>query len=320
MFPVWRGVWMGWNRFFRALRLIRVLDVPAGTPARPDRRAPCPATYLDGLAARPGEGSGPGTRIARLRAVLVAALVVACGPVHAGGAPEAALAPRVGHAFALDSGELLYRERHEPEVAEGRLIADHVVYVDPASGEVFARKTVTYEPEALAPEFRLEDTRTGHVAGLTWRGGGRIELFEREREGASMRRTVLDAPADVIADTGFDLLIYRNLERLKAGETLQFSFAAPGEQDTVAFRLRRIARREVLGEPAVVIRMEPASMVLRWLAEPIDVAYHARTGALLRYEGVSNLPDPGADAKYRVRIDFPPEGKSPEPPGPAAAR
>ena len=55
-------------------------------------------------------------------------------------------------------------------------------------------------------------------------------------------------------------------------------------------------------------------MFLRWLANPIDVAYHAETGALLRYEGLSNIPDPDRDGNYRVRIDFPPDGVEPEPP------
>lgn len=243
---------------------------------------------------------------------LVGALVA--GPLRAAEAPAAALEPRVGHAFALDSGRPVYREVHSPEVVDGELVADEVEYVDP-DGRTFARKRVSFGDTPLAPAFRLEDTRTGYIEALERRDDGRVELIYRKREAASMERTVIDPPADVVADAGFDLLIYRHLDRLREGETLRFPFAAASQQDTVPVRLRRIDEREVLGEPALVIRMEPDNVFIRWLADPIDVAYHAETGALLRYEGVSNIADPDGDGNYRVRIDFPPEGVAPEPPG-----
>ena len=244
---------------------------------------------------------------------LLLAFAIAGSTVSAAAVPDAALAPRTGYAFALDTGELVYREVHEPRVADGRLVADAVTYESPG-GEVFARKRVSFEAAPLAPAFRLEDTRTGYVEGLEHLDDGRIALLHSKRGEGRMRRTVLDPPADVVADAGFDLLIYRNLERLKAGATLRFPFAAPSQQGTVAFRLRRVAEREVLGEPAVIIRLEPDNPFIRWLADPIDVAYHADTGALLRYEGLSNIPDPASDENYRVRIDFPPAGVEPRPP------
>lgn len=247
-----------------------------------------------------------------LRATILCAGLMAAAPLQAASAPEAALEPRVGHAFALDSGRPVYREVHEPEVVDGELVADRVEYVDP-EGETFARKRVSFEEAPLAPSFRLEDTRTGYIEALQRTDDGRIELIYRKREDEATERTVIDPPPDVVADAGFDVLIYRNLDRLRAGETLRFPFAAASQQQTVAFRLRRIDEREVLGEPALVIRMEPDNMFIRWLANPIDVAYHAETGALLRYEGLSNIPNPDSDENYRVRIDFPPEGVEPEP-------
>lgn len=248
-----------------------------------------------------------------LAVILCAALPVP--PLLAASAPEAALEPRVGHAFALDTGEPVYREVHDPEVVDGELVGDRVEYVDP-QGETFARKRVSFEAVALAPSFRLEDTRTGYIEALERRDDGRIELIYRKREDRETKRTVIDPPQDVVADAGFDLLIYRNLDRLRGGETLRFPFAAASQQQTVPFRLRVVDEREVLGEPALVIRMEPDNMFIRWLANPIDVAYHAETGALLRYEGLSNIANPDSDENYRVRIDFPPDGVEPEPPEP----
>ena len=234
-------------------------------------------------------------------------------PTAAGDVPQAALERRVGHAFALEGGQAVYREIHEPVAREGRLVADQVTYVD-TEGEAFAHKEVRFEPDALVPTFRLEDERTGYIEGLRWREDGRIELFHRKGEDAQMERAELDPPSNLVADAGFDVLIYRNLEALQGGDTLEFPFAAPSRLESITFRLRRIDRREVLGEPATVIRMEAANAFVRWLTDAIDVAYHAETGALLRYEGLSNIPNPDADGNYRVRIDFPPPGVEPQPP------
>lgn len=252
--------------------------------------------------------------VSGLRATILCAGLLLVAPLQAASAPKAALEPRTGHAFELDSGRPVYREVHEPDVVDGGLVSDRVEYVDP-QGETFARKRVSFAEAPLAPSFRLEDTRTGYIEALERKDDGRIELIYRKREDAATEQTVIDPPGNMVADAGFDLLIYRNLDRLRAGETLRFPFAAASQQRTVPFRLRVIGEREVLGEPALVIRMEPDNMFIRWLADPIDVAYHAETGALLRYEGLSNIPDPDDDENYRVRIDFPPDGVEAEPPG-----
>jgi hypothetical protein len=251
----------------------------------------------------------------RAAACLLAIVAALPGPLAGAQAtiPDAALERRVGHAFLLSTGEPVYREVHEPRVADGRLMADEVTYRAPG-GEVIARKRVDFSQRPLAPAFRLEDLRTGYVEGLRAGEQGRLVLFHRKGPEAERRSEAIDPPDDLVADAGFDLLIYRRIDELADGGSLTFPFAVPSRLETIRFRLRAIDRRKVLTQPAIVIRMEPASTLLRWLVDPIDVAYHARTGALLRYEGVSNIPDPDRDGNYRVRIDFPPEGVEPQPP------
>ena len=291
-------VFAAMGRAYLAYRRFRHADQPGFVRSR----------ALSGEDSRP-----PLAGAGELCALVLCAAALATAPLQAANAPEAALKPRVGYAFALDSGRAVYREVHEPEVVDGELVSDRVTYIDP-QGETFARKRVSFGDTPLAPAFRLEDARSGYIEALERRDDGRIELIYRKREQAAVKRTVIDPPSDVVADAGFDLLIDRNLDRLRAGETLRFPFAAASQQQTIPFRLRLIDRREVLGQPALVIRLEPDNMFIRWLANPIDVAYHAETGALLRYEGLSNIPNPDSGENYRVRIDFPPDGVEPEPP------
>lgn len=247
----------------------------------------------------------------RLAVCIVGVLVAPLASVHArdgGEAPQ----PRVGHAYSLETGELVYREIHEPRTVDGRLRSDRVEYRGP-DGELLATKDVDYSPDPVCPAFRLEDRRTGYVEGLEWTDGA-PELFTRESAGASMERVRVEATKDLVADAGFDVMVFRELERLQEGAEPVFPFAVPSRLRTLDFRLRSLGTRQVLGQQATVIRMELANPLLRWLVDQIDVSYNADTGALLRYEGISNLPHPDGDGNYRVRIDFPPAGVDPVPP------
>lgn len=257
-------------------------------------------------------------RIRAARSPLPAALLVAAALLTAAGAGEARMEgdvpqPRIGHAYSLETGELVYREVHNPESADGRLVRDRVEYRGP-DDELLAVKTVDYRRDPVCPEFRFEDRRTGYVEGLEWEDQGRPVLFSRESGDAPMKRAVVDASDQLVADAGFDIMVYRKLERLQQGAEPVFPFAVPSRRQVLEFRLRSLGTREVLGQSATLIRMELSNPLLRWLVDPIDVAYNAETGALLRYEGISNVPRPDGDGNYRVRIDFPPEGVDPQPP------
>ncbi|MEX2575848.1 MAG: hypothetical protein WD382_04275 [Halofilum sp. (in: g-proteobacteria)] len=219
--------------------------------------------------------------------------------------PEAALERRIGYAFRLADGQPVYREIHEPVVRNGQLVGDRVTYRAPDDA-VLARKRVDFGADALAPSFRLRDRRLGYVEGLRRSGDGAITLFRRDHAEAPMEETTLQPPAGLVADAGFDRMIFRHFDELRSGEVLSFPFAVPGRLETIDFMVRLRERRQVLGEPALVMRMALDSALFGWLVDPIDVAYHAETGALLRYEGVSNLPRPDGDGNYRVRIDFHP--------------
>lgn len=232
-------------------------------------------------------------------------------PALAGDTSDTALERRVGYAYRLSDGELVYREIHEARIVGGELVSDRVTYVAP-DGEVIARKWVDYTPSAIAPSFRLRVLDSGYIEGLKRNEEGAVVLYHREHAGAPIERARIDAPPNLVADAGFEQLIYRHFQDLLAGATLTFPFAVPSRLDTIEFSIRLIDRRRVLGEPALVFRMEPASFLLDWLAEPIDVAYHAKTHALLVYEGVSNIPRPNGEGNYRVRIVFPPEGQRPD--------
>lgn len=297
------------------------MSTPTRAPTRRAATTPDRSRFGD-VPVHPGgprhsPGRGLLARAAGAAAALAALAVTGPAAAATGAVPEAALEPRVGYAYDVATGELAYRTIHEPRVAGDRLLADYVRYVSP-DGELVARKIVDFGKDPLVPAFRMEIVGDGYVKGLERLGGDRIELFNRDGEDAEFERTEMSIPKGLVASAGLTMLINRRFDELKAGETLEFPFVIPSRLRTIDFRVRMVDRREVLGEPAAVIRMEPANAFVRWLVDPIDICYHAETGALLRYVGLSHLSGPERNGKYRVRIDFPPDGAEPVPPEPTA--
>ena len=218
---------------------------------------------------------------------------------HAG---EVVIKSKKGYAQDLESGELLYIEEHEQRVEDGRAVSQIIRYRDP-QGHVFAQKDLDFRASSRHPQFKLSDQRRNYVEGL--------ELVNDEyqvfvvKDGEEERNAIKRSDV-LVADAGFDRIVEEDWEELVSGDPVKFRFLVPAQLKSYMFRLRKIDEIEYLGEPAVVFRFEPASALLRWLADPIEVIYDKKERALLKYEGLSNLRDSDLD-NYDVLIKFPPD-------------
>jgi len=212
------------------------------------------------------------------------------------------LVERVGYAYAAGSEELLYREIHRARWRDGKPLTENVVYRDGA-GAVIAVKAIDYRRSLQAPGFRMEMAELGYREGLEATEDG-LRAFVRPVGERRERGGMVPDGEDLVADAGFDRLIEQRLGDLKAGERLRFRFLVPSRLAAYAFRAEMVKRTRVLGQPAIHVRMEPANVLLRWLADPVDVFYHRSEGRLLRYQGPSNLRRPDGD-NPQVRVDFP---------------
>jgi len=194
---------------------------------------------------------------------------------------------------------LLYREQHGLRfAADGRLIERRVLYRC-ADGTPFARKRVDYGTDAEAPEFALDDARSGYREGLR-RRDGRREAFV-QYPGEAERSARLDAGA-MVADAGFDRWARAHWDRLTAGERLDLRFLVPSRLAAYAFSVQAVPAAPAADEYRFRLRL---GGWLGWLAPYIDVSYAASDRRLLRFEGLSNLRDDRGGRPLRVRIDFP---------------
>ncbi len=233
----------------------------------------------------------------------VLAITLAATLAAAGAAAGEEKRGRVGRAFHVGTGDLIYTEHHLEDWRAGRIVGDTVTYRDP-SGQVFAQKQVDYTPAEQAPGFELRNRRTGHLEGATV-AADRLEIRFRPVADAPLDVQTIAKPEGAIMDAGFDRFVESNWDALLAGGVFVRPFLVPSRLDFIDFRIRRIDGGEVPGE--VTFEMVPDSVLLRLLAPPIRVAYEARTRSLLEYRGVSNLRDEaGENIKVRIRFDGPP--------------
>lgn len=236
----------------------------------------------------------------RLRIGLLCAVLLLASP---GAAAEGEKTLRYrSNAFDLQTGRLVYIESHTERWQDGRHISSQVVYLNP-NGEVFARKNVRFGASATAPDFRLEDARSGLVEEVKASGGGFRTLFIAA-QGETEKTAVVRASPPVVVDAGFDRFVRDNFDSLRAGQRLTGQFIVPSRGMAFVCRLQKTGETTIGGRPALKLRMEPDNVVLRQLAAPIDIAYDMATRRLLSYSGQSNLEESPGGKMFRVRIVF----------------
>jgi hypothetical protein len=220
---------------------------------------------------------------------------------------------RIGRAYDRTSGALLYQERHTETYAKGEMTADTVHYIDP-QGRIFGHKHVDFSRDPFVPDFQLDNTRTGHVEGLTRLTADSLHVRFREHAEEDLRQQQLELPRFAIADAGFDRFIESQWEHLIEGKNLVRKFLVPSRLEFMNWRIRRdddvpqnTPDDAKNGDPREVrtvrFALEIDSAFLRLVVPPIMVIYDRDTRRLLRYEGLSNLRDESGE-NHSVRIEF----------------
>jgi hypothetical protein len=205
--------------------------------------------------------------------------------VAAGANPTASDAVRYveGKASAAD-GHLMYTESHWI-YDDGGNPSRLVLYRCPDS-KPFARKTLHDDGSAQAPDFELDDGRTGYREGVR-RAGGKREVFVRDSKSASERTAALDTSPMPVIDAGFDAYIRAHWDSMgKDGDTLPF--LVPSRLDTLNFRVKRQADVRIEGRAARRYRLGLDSMI-GFALPHLDVAYDAKTHELLSFDGIANI-------------------------------
>lgn len=187
-------------------------------------------------------------------------------------------------------------------VTEGGRVTERTVFSD-AVGRPIQRTVAVYEEASLAPvSWHLEDLRSGELEAMS-REGGTVKMLYKEKTGEDPDQGSVDYQPGMLFSPTVTPFIKRNLERLRAGETVPFKLLVPSRQDVFSFRVLLDTERR-FDVPGLVIRMDPATWFIRQLVDPLYFVLDVRPPhETLIFQGRSSVKaDDGDDQD--LRYDF----------------
>lgn len=248
-----------------------------------------------------------------LSAACVLALILPAGSALA--MAPASTEQFVGTAHALNTDKVLYTEHHKAtghcQSGNWTPLEDQVIYRSPKGDEI-ARKTVNYRPSPYRPSFHMIDRQFGEDIRVTNHDDRQLTetLHDRSGQTQQFRQKVT---SDLVVDAGFDEFIRAHWQALTQGQTVRFSFFAPTRGKTYDFRVHQAdaEQRKMINAPHVFV-MEPDSMIVRWLTDPVLLGYN-QAHRITDYLGLTNIAKDKNDnyrAHIRYRYTSPPCGSN----------
>jgi hypothetical protein len=207
-----------------------------------------------------------------------------------------------GEARDPENGTLLYVEQHFQRFDADRLSERVVAYLCPSGEGMFARKRVDYTRSLTAPAFDLRDARSDYREGMVRQADDRVALFAGELD-ADPVLSFESAPADLVADAGFDEFVRQNWSSLTQGRSVSLRFGLPSRAASYRFQLVPDGETTWDDRPALALKLR-LSGVLGWFAPDIRVLYDLEQKRLVHYQGLSNLRD-AAGTQLQAQIAFP---------------
>jgi hypothetical protein len=169
----------------------------------------------------------------------------------------------IGNAYDGESGQYLYSEYHSCTSSKLECLVD---YRDP-SGQLIVSKKLNYTAGFTQPTLIMKDYRTGKDTIIN----------SEYREG-------------LVVDAGFDNFVRSQWDTLTTGDTVKFLFLVAGFDEPLKMRASLDRSRSCNAEQ-LCLEIVLDSWLLRFLADPIALAYSLDSKRLLRYQGLSNIRD-----------------------------
>jgi hypothetical protein len=209
-----------------------------------------------------------------------------------------------GRATEIDSGGLLYIEKHQVIIKDtGEYISSYVEYLDP-EGQVFAMKTLDYAKSFLAPDLMFYDKRTKERITVFFNAGASYlsVLFEN---GAKREETMIKLGEPiVVVDAGFDRLIEHNWSALRKNKKIGFTFLALTRAQLINFEAIELESSNT----SVDLELHPRNFFINMLVDPIALNYDVKTKRLTSFEGLTNIErfenGKRTEDNYLARIDY----------------
>lgn len=137
------------------------------------------------------------------------------------------------------------------------------------NGSLAARETIIFERDELA-FFQLDEKQTGARGSSTvTKDTKRKLLFDWTAPGAKTKTDAEVFQTDTLVGDTIPYFIITHWNKLARGEAVPFRFLASSRLETVGFKLVKESDVDWRGKPAVRLRMEPSSMIIRQIVDPL---------------------------------------------------
>jgi hypothetical protein len=192
------------------------------------------------------------------------------------------------------------------EIGEGtRMVRTDIVYRD-AKGKMFARESIRYRKDQLAPNVTLTDSTDGRREIIERTAGHFLLVTQDNAKSAAMTTLVNFAEADFATLTLPGIPRYLIAQMGDKPVDTRHVFYCLFVQEKKLLRLRATveAALKYRGKEALRIRLQPDNFVYRWFSEPVRVTLQKKTGRMLRYEGLHYVRDPRSGHGSIVDVTF----------------
>jgi len=161
----------------------------------------------------------------------------------------------------------------------------------PLEGSLAARERVVYEKGKLV-SCELEELQTGAtgrvVIGPDPQKNNQPKLFFQytPRTGAPIEAKSEALRPDVLISDMIPWFVSTHWEQLMKGSSVKFRFIVFQRAETIGFKLLKDSEGVWHGKPVVILRMEPTSLVIAQLVDPVFFTVEKSDGhRILQYVG-----------------------------------
>jgi hypothetical protein len=213
----------------------------------------------------------------------------------------------VGHAYDIDSNELLYIEEHTLKTDT----LQEVIYSEP-DGIIFGKKSIDYSNtiDKSKPAFTQTNARNGESITIGYTSDSKVRIHYQENGESDTEEKVITLAGNGVIDAGFDHTVRNHWEELNAGKVLVIDYLVPTRLDTISLEVKKTACAESsshiyqVDTRCFVIQAE--SWLIGLLMTPLQLRYKTADQSLLTFKGRSNICD--KDGNYQdvvIRYSYP---------------
>lgn len=190
-----------------------------------------------------------------------------------------------GKAFSAQ-GEFVFKEHQKEFFYKNKIVRKLTEYRNPENN-VIARRNLDFRKSLYCPDVIMEDFRNGKRSMVTI-NQDKIRLYFKKDSISEEKIKDINLPGNFITDDGLHFFIMIHWNYLLENKKVYFYFPVPRLSNIYKFQLSLDNIKE---KGKVIIRMDPLDFILKKLMKPVYFEYDKGMKRLVRYSGISILPD-----------------------------